>query len=135
MKKLLFLLPMFIFGQCDKETGSVPYVEVNLYLNINEPALFDLFPIGGWIYYTGGSRGLIVYHKSQEEFVILDRHSTHNVGAGCAVDVQSDNIIIDDPCSDSQWVIMDGSVVAGPATLPLKGYDYTFVDPVLHIYN
>ena len=85
--------------------------------------------------YTGGSRGLIIYHKSLDEYLCYDRHSPYNVPAGCIVEVMDDNIVIEDPCSDSQWIITDGSVISGPASKPLEGYQTTFIDPILHIYN
>lgn len=135
MKKVFGILILALLMQCRRDEDLVPFVAVDLYLNINEPQFFDLYPIGGWIYYTGGSRGLIVYRKSMDEFMVYDRHSPYNVGAGCIVEVDQDGILINDPCSDSQWIITDGSLVSGPASTSLTTYETTFVDPNLHIYN
>ena len=135
MNKWAFILVFLLFTQCRRDEENIPNVAIDLYLNVNEPDLFDLYPVGGWVYYTGGSRGLIIYHKSFDEYAVFDRHSPYNVGAGCIVEVQDDNILIQDPCSESQWILTDGSVVSGPTSQPLKEYQNTFVNPTLHIYN
>jgi hypothetical protein len=110
-------------------------VPVNVQININQPDFFNLSVVTGWVYITGGSRGIIVYRKSQSEFVALERHSAYNPAEGCAVTVNSDGIIVSDPCSESQWLITDGSVLNGPAAAPLQSYRTDFQDPILYISN
>lgn len=136
-KPLIFLasiLSLFLIT-CRRDNGQVPLVPVNLQININQPDFFSLSVVTGWVYVTGGSRGIIVYRKSQNEFVALERNSAYNPAEGCAVTVNSDGIIISDPCSDSQWLITDGSVLQGPASAPLLNYNTQFQDPILYISN
>ncbi|MFM7104840.1 MAG: hypothetical protein ACKOW8_04900 [Flavobacteriales bacterium] len=120
---------------CRRDNGQVPLVPVNIQININQPDFFNLSVISGWIYITGGSRGIIVYRKAQDEFIALERHSAFNPAEGCAVTVNSDGVIISDPCSDSQWLITDGSVLKGPAAAPLQVYKTDFQNPFLNITN
>jgi hypothetical protein len=120
---------------CRRDSGQVPMVPVNVQININQPDFFNLSVVTGWVYITGGSRGIIVYRKSQSEFVALERHSAYNPAEGCAVTVNSDGIIVSDPCSESQWLITDGSVLNGPAAAPLQSYRTDFQDPILYISN
>jgi hypothetical protein len=137
MKKLhlLGLLAMLSFGCRDRNTNRVPDVPVNLAINIQQPDFFNLSVVTGWVYVTGGSRGIIIYRKSETEFVAIERHSTYLPENTCAVNVQSDGIIIQDPCSASQWLITDGTLVNGPASMPLVTYDTNFSSPILYVTN
>lgn len=119
----------------DRNNYQVPYVPVNIVINIQQPDFFDLTVTTGWVYITGGSRGIIVYRRSQDEFVAIERHSTYNVDDQCAVIVAEDGVILDDPCSDSQWLITDGTIVNGPTNAPLVTYDTSFNSPYLTITN
>jgi hypothetical protein len=136
--KILFGVLSFlctVLLSCRRDNGQVPLVPVNMQININQPDFFNLSVVTGWVYVTGGSRGIIVYRKSQTEFIALERNSSYNPAQGCAVTVNADGIIISDPCSDSQWLITDGSVMQGPASAPLQIYNTSFQDPILTISN
>lgn len=124
-----------VIQSCRRDQSQVPLVPVNVQININQPDFFKLSVVTGWVYVTGGSRGIIVYRKSQNEFVALERNSTFNPAQGCAVIVNADGIIISDPCSESQWLITDGTVLQGPASAPLQHYQTNFQDPMLYITN
>lgn len=119
----------------DRGNYNVPYVPVNITININQPDFFALTVPTGWVYITGGSRGIIVYRKSDSEFIAIERHSTFEPENECAVAVSGDGVLIDDPCSDSQWLILDGTLVNGPASTPLVTYETTFNSPFLTIVN
>ncbi len=137
MKKILYIAILFAFlPSCrDKNNYQIPYVPVNITININQPDFFNLTVPTGWVYVTGGSRGIIVYRRSESEFVAIERHSTYQVDQHCAVIVLEDGIILDDPCSDSQWIITDGSIANGPTNAPLVTYDTSFNSPYLTIAN
>lgn len=138
MKKSIFLIAALfaLFASCrDSREGLIPYVPVNITINVNEPTFFNLTVPTGWVYVTGGSRGIIVYRKSATEFIALDRHSTYEPQNNCAVAVEASNLILKDPCSDSKWLISDGSIVNGPASRPLLQYETVFQDPYLYINN
>lgn len=139
MKRIsLIILVLLALCNCrDKNRNSnvVPYVPVNITINTSLPQFFDLTVTSGWVYITGGSRGIIVYRKSETEFVAIERHSTYHVEDQCAVTVMEDGIILDDPCSDSQWLITDGTIVNGPTNVPLQLYDANYNAPNLYITN
>lgn len=132
----LFIVLLITSLSCrDRRDSLVPYVPVNIVININEPLFFNLTVPTGWVYITGGSRGIIVYRISENEFIALERHSTYDPNSNCAVAVTDNNQIVQDPCSGSQWLITDGSVVKGPANRPLIDYDVSFQNPYLYINN
>ncbi len=138
VRACLLLLLLLATGSCrDQRNEILPEVSFNIFLNVNEPSLFDLSVPTGWVYYNGNTVDLIIYRNSAEEFTCLDARSTFNIEDGCLVRVMDDNVVIEDPCSGSQWLIMDGSVLNGPASRPLLSYEYTF-NPVtggLNIFN
>ena len=120
---------------CQETPGVIPYVDVQVDINLGLPAYNILNFPGNWLYISGGSRGLIVYRYTLDEFVVLDRHATWDVGAGCQCTVSQDGYTIQDPCSGSQWYIFDGSIIQGPTTAPLERYNTTWIPPVLSIRN
>ena len=131
----ILLLACLPLSSCRDTPGVIPYVDVNVDLNLGLPAYNSLNFPGNWLYISGGSRGLIVYRYTLDEFVVLDRHATFDVGAGCQCTLSEDVYTILDPCSDSQWYIFDGSIIQGPTTAPLERYTTTWIPPVLSIQN
>jgi hypothetical protein len=132
---ILLALVLIASGCRDRNTNRVPDVPVNIAINIYQPDFFNLTVPSGWVYITGGSRGIIVFRKSNNEFVALERHSPDQPEDNCAVVVDDDNVLVSDPCSDSQWLISDGTIVQGPTTFALETYQASFQDPILYITN
>ena len=131
----LLALAFLPLSGCVDTPGVIPYVDVQVDLNLSLPAYINLNFPNNWLYISGGSRGLIVYRYTLDEFVVLDRHATWDVGAGCQCTVSPDGYTIEDPCSGSQWYIFDGSIIQGPTTAPLERYTTTWIPPVLSIRN
>lgn len=133
---ILLLLSIVIFGtKCRKLENDIPFVPVDISININEPQFFNLTAIGGNESIVGGSLGIVIYRKNFNEFKAFDRHAPYNVSSNCRVHVLDDEVILEDACSGSQWLIIDGSLIKGPAEQPLKEYNTSFNDPILRIYN
>ncbi|HMU13882.1 MAG TPA: hypothetical protein PKE53_07750 [Flavobacteriales bacterium] len=122
---------------CKKEsTTGVPPVQLDVSININLPEYADLQVVGGWVYLTGGSQGLIVYRKNQDEFSALDRHCPFQPENLCHVIVDESGVIArDTACCHSAYLIMDGQPTEGPSSFPLKAYHTTFNGTMLRIYN
>lgn len=129
MKAILFLLigAFFLLTGC-KTTNNHPVqpppfqIEVNLTL----PSYSSLQGISGYAYVSGGIKGIVIYRKSQNEFVAFDRMATTENAIECpsGVEVNEDNfLILDDPCSDTQYSLFDGSIVeGGEVEWGLRGY-------------
>jgi len=141
MKKIvhIFLIAsaIAIIGSCKKEnTSGIPNTAVDIYIYTNNPSYSNLNAVGGWVYITGGVRGIIVYRKTNSEIAAYDRNCTYQSNNACAtVYVDNTNIIAKDTCCGSQFSIYDGGILQGPAGLPLKAYNTTFDGNTLHIYN
>ena len=141
MRNFVFPLVLFlgvsVFGlsACNKDNERIPYVPVNINININNPAFIDLNAVGNWIYITCGSKGMIVYRASIDEFLSYDRHSPYLPDNDCTCEVDSSGVIVFDPCSNSRFTITDGNVIDGEAVFPLLQYENTFDGTNLQIYN
>lgn len=137
-KRILLIGIVFLSAvtSCRKDRiNAIPLVTVDVTINLNNPQFIDLTYVSGWEYLTGGSMGLIVYRNSETEFSAFDRHSTYEPEEDCRVSVGEDNITIEDECSDSSWLLIDGSVITGPAAAPLQRYNTSYNPPYLRIYN
>ena len=107
---------------------TIPEVAVNIYIDVNSTMYIELNSIGGWVYLTGGYRGIIVYRVSVEDFVAYDRACPHDpLEDGARIIMDPSGITCTDSLCGSQFGILDGSVIQGPATIPLKRY-YTYFD-------
>lgn len=133
----LLACAMLMGTGCKKDRNVyVPAVPVDIQIDVNLPAYNALTVTGGWLYITGGSEGLIVYRKSTTEFTAMDRHCTFQPENLCRVTVDDSQVMArDTTCCHSAFLLMDGSVVDGPAVLGLKLYNTTFNGTVLRIFN
>lgn len=133
---ILFGLSVLLWSGCKKDEDTIPNVTVNLVLSTTDIAFNDLNAVGGWIYLVGGSRGIVVYRLSIDEFMAYDRHCTYTPSESCAkIEVDQSGIIAEDPCCGSLFILTDGSVAGDPASIPLKRYQTSFDGNLLHIYN
>lgn len=132
LKKIVILFLFIIsVASCKKQTANssnpVASVPVNLIVYPDNPLNFRLQSIGGWAYFDGGINGIVIYRKSQEEFIALERTSSYlpnNINA--RVKVMSDNFTLQDTISNSRWRLFDGEVIQGPAQWPLRIYATNF---------
>jgi hypothetical protein len=110
------------------QDNGVPYTPINIVIYVGDPLNAPIQNAGGWKYFSGGVSGLIVYCKVQNsEFVVLDRTSTYLPDDfNARVKVQPDAFTCKDTISGSKWQIVDGAVMSGPATAPLRLYNYTY---------
>ncbi|NQY67167.1 MAG: hypothetical protein HRT72_05520 [Flavobacteriales bacterium] len=141
MYKLNYLsvfLFTFLLNSCTKGLNQeyVPDVYVNINIFPSMPSYIDLNPIGGWMQIEGGSRGIIIYRLTNDDFLAFDRHCPYDVTNSCGkVNVNTNNLFAVDTCCGSQFLIVDGSVNIGPATLPLKRYNTSWDGNQLTIFN
>ncbi|MGZ4156590.1 MAG: hypothetical protein ACXVED_05495, partial [Bacteroidia bacterium] len=113
----IILLFLSGFWSCKKDSNNtVPIVAVDIYIYTSNPSFINLNPVGGWVYITGGVRGILVYRKSISEFMAYDRNCTYHSNDLCAtIVVDNTNIIAVDTCCHSKFSIYDGTVLQGPA--------------------
>src|SRR5690606_3430108 len=76
----IFLSLFLCVSSCKKHIHPVPNIPFDITININLPSYSDLTGVGGYAFVEGGSKGIIVYRRSPNEFVAFDRHSPANEG-------------------------------------------------------
>lgn len=115
----------------------MPSVLVNYTTYPGDPLNFKIQSIGGWMYVDNiGINGIIIYRKSQEEFVAIERTSSYLPDDPAAkVKVLNDNFTLRDTVSDSRWSIFDATVTQGPAEWPLRTYGTSYNGNALTIKN
>jgi hypothetical protein len=137
VKFYFFILLLPAFSSCKKEHQGVPNVYCNLTIYVNDPQNISLTTINGWKYFDGGNRGVIVYRKSQAEFVAYDRtcpYKPDEAASMVSVDT-TNNILLKDMSCSSQFLLSDGTPVSGPAVVPLKMFKAIFDGTVLRVTN
>ena len=137
---LLLLIAVFPSFHCSKTNPIdelIPYRIVNFTIDPHGVQYNNLNIVGNYTYVTGGYRGIIIYHASPGEFKAYDRTSTYNFPnpADCRVTVDDTGLLATDTCSNSTYILLDGSPFEGPATLSLKQYRASFDCYLLHVYN
>jgi hypothetical protein len=136
MKKAMFfgviLSAMLMNSSCSKENQqqntAIPYVEINEKISINDPKYSALANVGGWVYYTAGSRGLILYRESTQLVRAIERHCTYDPTEVCST-VDMDLGLLqanDNDCCGSIFSIQTASILKGPASKPLLEYQTDF---------
>nr|NQU89534.1 hypothetical protein [Bacteroidota bacterium] len=145
----LFLLLAFavtLIISCDKNEQPIDTGYVNITIRPNSTEYIQLNNPGGWVYLYANppSRGVLVYRLSFDEFKAYERTPTYMQDSCCVDEVNTicTKIIVDetitfavDTCSGSKYLLLDGSVIQGPATYPLVAFRTTYDGEYLHIYN
>lgn len=121
-----FLLVIGVSFACNKtKNHPVPSLPFDTEINLTLPSYSSLQSVSGYAYVLGGIKGLIVYRRGPNEFVCFDRMSTTANAADCdtGLVVNPDNfLVLDDPCSDAQFSLYDGSIVNGDVEYGLRQY-------------
>lgn len=137
MRKLIFFCVIW-FGitSCNKDEDIIPYVTVNVYIDVNNSVYNDINTVGGYLYITGGYKGIIVYRYSFDEFVAIERACPYKPSLDCErLSVEDNGMVVSDSCCGSRFLITDGSIVSGPAKRPAVLYKTIFDGNMLYIYN
>ncbi len=135
---LLCFIFLFSSGNSCKKNdyASIPNVYVDINIDVTSTIYMELNHVGGWLYLTGGVKGILVYRSSIDEFMSFERCCTYDADISEArIEVDSTDVMAVDKTCGSTFLILDGSVVNGPATVPLKRYRNNFDGVYLHIYN
>ena len=148
MKKtfsILFILIILIFsnlnlnscGRTQDTVSCFPSSPINVTLNLNLPAYYNLNNTGGWIYINeqqSGTRGLIAVRTSGSSFKIYDRNAPHLCPDTNTTLEVKDNISIVCPKDDAKWILLTGQPANQITGLPPKTYTYNY-DPSSNILN
>ena len=120
---LAFLVLLTIAGcQNTLQRDDIPRVYVHKEINLNSFDYKALNNFGGFVYISGGVRGIIIYRKSANQYLAFERDCPYQPQDSCAlVSVDPSTLYMIDTCCGSQFDF-DGNPIAGPAQFPLLQY-------------
>lgn len=136
-----YILPVLLAGLltlsgCKEDTINnnddfFPPVQVYLRINLNLPSYSPLVVPQGFVYETGGNKGIIIYHTIYDEYVAFDRTCPHEPTNACSiVSVDSSSTFYRcgqykpnwTPCCNSRFDPVTGNPDTGPARRALRQY-------------
>jgi hypothetical protein len=141
---------IFLHSGCNKDNSDNPPLGyVNITIEPNSTLYQELNVVGGWRYLdeTDGvfppSRGLIVYRSSTDQFMAYDRTPPYKADSCCNANktnctkliVGSEYPFVVDTCTDSRYLIVDGSPAGGPTNKFLYTYITEYDGYTLYIHN
>ena len=116
---------------CKKRTEEplIPNVTVNEIVYLSNPSSFNLQVQGGWVYNTGGYRGLVVYRKyfaqQYNDFTGYERACPLHFADDCGQMTVVDDIYLECPCTGHQYLLFDGQPLDG-SQFPIRFYNTQF---------
>jgi hypothetical protein len=140
---------IFTLGACDESDENPPLAYINITIDPNSTIYDQLNTVGGWMYLdeTDGvvapSRGLIVYRASTDMFMAYDRTPPYKADSCCNPSktsctrllVGDEYPFVADTCTNSRYLILDGSPVSGPSINYLYTYVAEYDGYTLYIHN
>lgn len=140
MTKSISILLIFLSIGCSKNTNNtnpepIDNVPVSITVNLNLPTNFHLQNVGSFIYLSGGVKGIILVHHTDDNFYAFDRACSYQPNSVSCSKVEVDTAFLQfrcgettskgfQKCCDSRF-FFDGSVSQSPARFPLKQYTIT----------
>ena len=123
IKYILLGFFLFLTISCEKNEHPIPRVPVSFWIYPNDPSYLNLNYYGGHEYFTGGVSGIVVYRLSEWEFTAFDRACPYDWDHEDSwIWVEPGGITLRCQRCESLFSILDGGVITGPSTYPLKRY-------------
>ena len=137
MKKVKIIFIFFVFYLCCGDSNNyIQNVYVDVEIDLSLPQFSELNIVGNNIFIEGGNKGIIIYRYSNYEYKIYDRNCSFEPNLECSYIDSVNSIIALCGCCTSAFLLdQNGSAANSPAVLPLKQYNYTLNNTLLHIFN
>lgn len=114
---------------------QIPMAIVNETINLTNQQYLNLQFVGGHVTISGGVRGIVLYHASNNEYRAFEQNCSFEPLNSCAkVEVDGSGLFLVDTCCASTFNF-DGFPTGGPAGLPLRLYNTFLQGNLLTITN
>ena len=140
MKRLIipaFLALLLPFLSCDRENQCHISIGITNF-NIEPDAAYyqGLNNVGGYMYFVGGNRGVVIIRTSYTDFVAYERTCPHDNNSAVEVSEEYGSAILECPVCHSCFVVeSDGIPIDGSATTcQLYQYSTTYSGGKLYVY-
>ncbi len=129
------LLLILCFACNSEQPETVPYVPVNIQINLGNPDFQDLAIDGGFVNVTGGAKGILIYRENSASYKAFERNCTFEPNGTCArIAMDSSLLFMIDTCCSSQFDF-SGNIMSGPAAFNLVQYNTSTDGTYLYINN
>jgi hypothetical protein len=128
---------VFLLISCENSgpEDQIPVAIVNETINLTNQQYLNLQFVGGHVAISGGVRGIIVYHASNNQYRAFERNCSFDPLNTCArVEVDGSSLFLIDSCCTSTFNF-EGFPTGGPANLPLRLYNTILQGNLLTITN
>jgi len=109
---LIGLTALFLSLSCKKDNPQprIPEVYVNFFIDPNSTEYLELNAPGGWVYVTGGYRGILIYRLTVTEFLAFERTCPYDPEAPAArIETEPSGVTVRCPVCNSKYIMLDGS--------------------------
>ena len=133
--KIIFIFIVFLFS-CGDNNNYIQNIYVDIEIDLSLPQFSELNTVGNSMFIAGGNKGIIVYRHSNYEYKIYDRNCSYEPNLECSYIDSVNSIIAFCGCCSSAFLLdQNGGAANSPAMLPLKQYNYSLNNTLLHIFN
>ena len=142
---LIALLPLLHGCVKYPSNPNRPLLPYPITINLNENQYFDLRLISGWAYLTppleSTSRGIIVYHNSDNEYFAYDRMPPNEPNACTDSQGNTTRMVVDFPfvvdhCNNAYYNILNGQIIIRePDMIPDFPTDGTTIFPLIQYHT
>ncbi|MGB0432565.1 MAG: hypothetical protein ACPGLV_18960, partial [Bacteroidia bacterium] len=112
--------------------GTIPYVPINVQIDLNDPRYLDLNPYGGYLILPNqGHKGIVIYHQFDDTYVCYDMTCSYEPTNPCnQLEIDENGFLLQcgntvngefEACCGSKF-LWDGFPTAGPALYSLAQY-------------
>ena len=132
----LLLLSLLLLSACGKNDCRVTIGETNFSIRPNEAEYFGLNNPGGYLYLTGGHRGIVVVRLAYDRFVAFERTCPEDNSTPVEISSDWGSSLLECPKCHSCFVVEnDGIPLDGAATsCPLYQYNTIYSGGELWVY-
>lgn len=136
---IVVFVTLFLLSSCYSDRKNpIPNIPFDITINLSLPSYIDLQNVGSYAFVQGGSKGIVVYRMSYDQFIAFDRHNPADGSFNCEQPLtpkQENFLELADTCSNARFSLLDGSVIEG-SDVGLRQY-LTVYDGMykLRIYN
>ena len=127
---------MIVILSCGDRNDYIRNIYIDIEIDLSLPEFSTLNTIGNSMFIEGGNKGIIIYRFSNYEYNIFDRNCSYEPNIECSyIDSINSTIAFCGCCSSAFLLDQDGIAANSPAVLPLKKYNYSLNNSLLHIFN
>lgn len=123
MKPSLRRLPLYavalllLLSACRKNKEcDVPIGNASFTIDLRSADAAHLTDIGGYVYASGGNKGVCVLHVSANEYNAFERTCPHDHDVAVEVDSESGGLVLQCPKCGSRFLATDGMPLEGSVT-------------------